>query len=135
MNHPTNPTEKGLRCEILTGSGDYSNDGLSSHVQEVTLLDPTLTELTTELRQRRGFAVALHAPTSKAPGVRLTETRPGYLVARPDGDRQPGTVGWMASGAYIVSNDGRFATLTGSPRPIPLHDRTEATEQYSLHSD
>jgi hypothetical protein len=120
---------RGLVADILVGRYHAANGGISERVHRVTILDPSLTN-TTDAR----FLSALRPATVDAPAVVLGETTPGYLVARPCGDQPEDSVGWMASGAWIVSDDYRFAELTGSTRPIPLHDRTETAAQYAALS-
>lgn len=130
--------QPGLRCTLLVpADGSCANGGLSNRteVRDVILQDPALAGMTADMKRRGQFPVRLWEPTQDCPAVRLAQTTPGYIVARPV-ERPAGAVGPMASGAYIVSHDDRFAKLTGGERPIPLHDRFETPEQYrALSSD
>lgn len=129
---PPTKVAQGITCDVLTNGSDYSNGGLSSRVRRVTLLDPRLDEITAQIKARGDFPVRLWEPTDSAPAVHLAETAPGYLVARPSEPRSGDKViGPMSGGAWIIGTDRtRWEMLTGSPRPIPLHDRYETAEQY-----
>lgn len=99
--------ERGLTCSIYRPSGgDCSNGGLSSRVDQVTLVGPGIPEI--------------FAATDAAPAVELGRSG-GAVNARPVG--RDGTW-WMFGGCFIYSSDGRFP----SRGPIPLHDRSESSD-------
>lgn len=112
--------ERGFRAEILTGPFHAPNGGLSAQVQRVTIVGLDVPE-----------DCRIAAPSKDAPAVVLGETAPGYRVLRPAGGRLPGTVGWMASGAYVHSSDSRWRDVAGTKLPLPLHDRTETVADYN----
>jgi hypothetical protein len=136
MTKPVVEPERGLMCWVLTTAGsDCSNGGISAAHRNAVLLDERLAKLTETMKNRGRVPVRLWPSSADSPPIRLGETAPGYLVARP-ATSPAGLLGPMASGAWIVSDDPRFAALTGSHRPIPLHDRFETQALYdALSSD
>lgn len=54
----------------------------------------------------------------------------GPKVFEPFLDKPSGTLGFMYAGAKVISNDPKFALLTGSQEPQMLRDRWETPEQY-----
>jgi len=133
---------KGLRASIYKENGrDYSNGGISSRVNEVTIVGRDI--------DRVGGAI--FEPTVDAPAVvlvRRTMTRNGgyrrrvidpatgsikheyvgetyeYVHAEPLQQHELGL--WlMNGGTYIATSDSRFNEATGGHGPIALHDRYE----------
>lgn len=126
---------QGIICDILTDGRSYSNGGISATHKRVTLIGPEIEQATRQIKAAGNYPMTLHAPSADAPAVRLCTTSPNYLVAEPT-EKPSGAVGPMSGGTWIVSSDRRrWEILTGSHRPIPLHDRFETTEQYRLNSD
>ena len=106
----------GLTCQIFRWSlGDCSNAGISSRVQQVTLIG-------------LGPEAEIFKPTLERPAVRLVKRQIGreiYLHAEPVERPQwvettrASCVGPMHGGTFIYSSDNRFP----SSYPIALHDR------------
>lgn len=105
---------KGMVAEILTGPYHSPNGGISATHQQVLVVGANVP---------RVFAAG------DLPVVEVGETLPGHTVLRPV-DRPDGAVGPMASGAYVVTSDGRWP-FAG---PVPLHDRFETPAQYDVLS-
>jgi hypothetical protein len=104
---------RGLICEIYRRTGEFSNGGISSRCQAVTLVD---------------IGVDLFDPVADRPAVKLVKRNFGnrvYLHAEPL-EQPTGLVGPMAGGTFIYSCDSRFP----SDYPIALHDRWETEQQY-----
>lgn len=132
---PPSKLTQGVICDILTDGQSYSNGGISAWHKRVTLIGPEIEQATRQIKAAGHYPVTLHAPTADAPAVRLCTTAPNYLVAEPV-EKPDGAVGPMTGGTWIVANDQRrWRILTGSHRPIPLHDRFETVEQYRLNSN
>lgn len=103
---------RGLRCNIYRPAhGNYSNGGLSSRVDQVTLVGPEIH--------------GPFAPSEDAPAVELRRLG-GVLNAKPVDDPR----WWMFGGCFIYTSDSRFP----SNAPIALHDRTETSEESELLS-
>lgn len=112
---------KGLHCSIFkaAGWGDCSNNGISNHVKEVTLVGPGIPEI--------------FEPSEDAPAVRCRNRvvyGKTYTHAIPIDGKNPENVGWMMGGCFIWTSDSRFP----ADYPIPLHDRQETYKQYKMLS-
>jgi hypothetical protein len=102
---------KGFIAEIFKSAklGDGSKNGVSSKVNQVTIIDRRLPQF--------------YEPTEDAPAVTIhTRTFNGvdYIYAKPieiKGKRG------MMGGTFIYTCDSRFTDI--SRYPIPLHDRVE----------
>lgn len=110
----------GLICSILESKwiGNCSNGGISSKHKAVVLVD----------------AAGPFKPSDDMPGVKLVRRMlfgKEYIHAEPLEAPPADHVGWMASGCYIQSCDGRFP----HEYPIPLHDRSESQKLYDSMSD
>lgn len=114
-------TVKGLRAEIVKSPrGDYSNGGVSSRFDEVTLVGPEFT--------------GPFEPTESAPPLRLVKRvlGSGRVLFHFEPLAKPlGAVGPMFGGAYVASSDSRFTeAVEGMYGAVPLHDRFETPAQY-----
>lgn len=130
IEKPKSAPTRGLMADVLTGWSHSPNGGISARVRKVVILDDRLLEGDAAYDRYGEFVSKLWEPSENMPAVTLDQTLPGYIVALPGDPVPAGHVGYMASGAWIVSSDRRFRELTGSGRPIPLHDRTETNAQY-----
>lgn len=108
-----------LRCEVLKGPyGDCSNGGISEKNEYVILTDES------------------DAPEeiNGTPTVKLVRRNIAgeYLHIEPRKECPKDHVGYMMGGCYIMGS-----TSMGFPSkyPLPLHDRTETTEQYRILSN
>lgn len=123
---PTRKGPSGIRASIYKDSGrDYSNGGVSSFTDEVTVILP----------EGGPFE-----PTEAAPAVEFVRRTIGGRAAHyfrpvegPEGHER--MVGPMAGGTYLGSSDSRFSDLTGMYGAVPFHDRYETTEQYRALSN
>lgn len=121
----------GLSADIFKHNGrDFSNSGISSVVNEVTVVNvPGAAE-----------------PTVAAPAVLLVpgnlpntaKVVPATLVGDSYVQTRRGC-GPMAGGCFVSTSDSRFSSavqaLTGSRSSVaPLHDRYETQEQYDALS-
>lgn len=116
---------RGIRAHIYkTGTTDFSNDGLSNHFDEVTVIGPGVP--------------SANPVTDAAPAVTLGSLHglDGVSVhAAPVTDGN-GTRWSMFGGAFIWSEDSRWKTITGTKGPIQLHDRYETViDDYTIASD
>lgn len=111
---------KGLPCYIYRHrKDDFSNGGISSAAQSVTLIG-------------LGPNTEIFEPTPERPAVQLIKRQIGrqtYLHAQPL-EQPKGMVGPMAGGTFIYSSDSRFP----SDYPIALHDRYETQVEYDALS-
>lgn len=95
---------------------DCSNNGISKHCNEVTLIGEGIPEH--------------YEPTPEKPALRLVKGAYDTIIAVPV--HQPANcVGPMAGGAFIYCSDARFSDAVGKLLgrsfygAIPLHDRFE----------
>ena len=115
---------KGTRGRIFKHDGaDYSNHGISSRCNEVTIVTDT-----PKVRQDEATALA--------PAVRIIARTFGNRTiyhAEPVDAVDGNSVGYMAGGTYINIDqiDVPGLDIYGL---IPLHDRVETVEQYAAFS-
>lgn len=118
------PTQ-GLRANIYrTARGDFSLGGISSRVDEVTIVGTEYRDGGTQFVPMR----APHSVTEDAPAVVLVVRRLFGRIRtvsvepyQPDG---PG-LHYMAGGTYVATSDSRFGDVTGFYGAVSLHDRHE----------
>lgn len=109
---------KGMSVYIFKNEGrSFSNNGLSSKVDKVTLIPspdfPDIPEL---------FEASEDAPPVAMVKRQLFGGKPPYLTAYPvDEDGNIDSSMRMAGGCYISCCDSRFP----AEYPVPLHDRKE----------
>lgn len=131
---------KGLRADVLKHKGgDCSNGGLSSRVDEVTIVG-LIPDGESAARPMPEDAQVFEPSETAPPVVLVAKTFSfggPYVSARP---AEPGEgVGPMMGGCYIASSDSRFsstvAVLTGDKTigAVPLHDRYESAAQYASY--
>ena len=117
MSTPSTPTA-GLIADIYRhGSADYSNGGISSRAQRVTVVGEGIDKV---------FSVRPDAPAVKL--VHRTFGSRTIVHAEPVESPPEGHVGWMAGGTYIVG-DSRVGRAAGIYGAISLHDRSERFPQ------
>jgi hypothetical protein len=111
----------GLRADIYRGPyGDCSGGGISSRVNQVTIIDPRI-EGPSE-------------PSDDAPAVRLVTRYFGgepYHHLEPI-DKPEGMLGPMMGGTYVATPDSRLRRVVEGA--IPLHDRFETADEYRSYS-
>lgn len=115
----------GLRADIYRNSaypdGDTSNGGISSRVNQVTIID--------------GRINGPSEPSDEAPAVRIVERMLGgepYYHLEPY-DRPEGKLGPMMGGTYVATPDSRLRRIAPSG-VLPLHDRFETPDEYRSYS-
>lgn len=114
---------KGLRADIYKHSGqDFSNGGISSRCNEVTIVGPGIPEV--------------HEANEHAPAVRINVRQiGGPVVSLEPVDKPSGVVGPMAGGCYVGTCDSRLREAIGFYGAVSLHDRFETQEQYNRLCD
>lgn len=123
--HEPHPTEQGgIRLSIYKDRGrNYSNGGLSSKTDEVTLVGPGI---------RGPFK-----PTPESPAVKVVTYNTGsrkHVHIEPVEPCPAGYVGYMAGGSYVATTDSRFSEATGFYGAVSFHDRTETPAEYEALS-
>jgi hypothetical protein len=109
---------RGIRAAIYKGPYHSPNGGLSSRVDHVTLTGPGVPEV--------------DEPSDAAPEVWLETQRSGHRFASPADGRPADSVGWMASGAYIMGEwSSPWRATFGDGVMIQLHDRSETAAAYA----
>ena len=101
------------------GDSDCTNKGLSSRFVQFVLIGDGIPKL---------FEASDIVPALKL--VRRTIYGKEYLHAEPMNPVPEDSVGWMFGGNFIYTSDARFP----NKYPIPIHDRSETSEQYDLMS-
>lgn len=119
MTHYTH----GIPGQILRGQFHSPNEGISAYYEDVIIVGANVPPL--------------RPVTDRAPAVVIGETLPGYVVLWPDVPVPAGSVGYMASGAYVAPTEGRqeWRKVFGHYGAIPLHDRIETQAQYDANFD
>lgn len=114
--------------------GDTSNEGLSSQVEEVTVVNA---DGPSEPDERRPAVMVVKGAYPGLARVIEAERLEGAgWVAK----RDPYLLGPMFGGAYVACSDARFTrlveTITGAPfyGAVPLHDRWETPAEYEQMS-
>lgn len=119
---------RGLTADLYRSSlSDSSNGGISSTVDEVTIVGP-------EIDAAHGN---IFPPSEDAPAVRivkLTIMGHEYVHLEPVEPVPAGHVGYVAGGTFVYTPDSRFREATGVHYPVPLCDRTDTLEQYRVLS-
>jgi hypothetical protein len=115
---------KGIRADIYRArtNNDGSNGGLSSRVDQVTIID--------------GRIDGPFEPSDDAPAVRLVERMLNgapYYHLEPF-DRPEGKLGPMMGGTYVATPDSRLRRIAPSG-VLPLHDRFETQAEYDSYSN
>lgn len=116
------PTE-----DPLGFGNDTSNNGVTSLArcpkQRAILLDEDEPALSTvpeghvvlRLKRRTGWMGNIAVPVELPPEGRYA--------------------GPMFGGCFVYSSDSRFAKLTGTHNPLPVHDRFETWDHYRMNAD
>lgn len=116
---------RGIRAHIYkSGTADFSNDGLSNHFHEVTIIGPGVPSVS--------------PVTDIAPAVTLGSLHSidGVTVSAAPVTNGNGTRWSMFGGAFLWSEDSRWKTITGTKGPIQLHDRYETvSDDYAIACD
>ncbi len=102
---------RGLRASIYKDKGrDWSNSGLSSTVDEVTIIGEGIPPI---------FEATPDAPAVRVVSRRLFGGRETYVHIEPQAPGQ-----YMMGGCFIHTSDSRFRELVNR-YPVALHDRQE----------
>lgn len=124
----------GLIASIYKDNGqDWSNGGISSRVNEVTVVnidgpfEPTEDRPAVLLVPGNVMGTAKIVPAIQTIGDAWVENHPS------------GSVGPMMGGCYVATSDSRFSRavkdVTGNrlwSGAVPLHDRFESPSQYNM---
>lgn len=128
----------GLTVDIYKHGGqDFSNGGLSSDHDEVTIVNVSGPYEPTPERPAVLLVAGSRAGIAKVIPAVEHENGQGGWAALSD----PGSVGPMMGGCYVASPDSRFATaveaIVGGRfyGAVPLHDRFETPAEYAAYSD
>ena len=131
----------GLIVDVLKrGTGGASNGGVSSKVDDVTLVECMGRPVDGPFEptpERPAVAIVpgnLPGTVKAVPVEQVVEGNRvrGYRLAKPDGSLGP-----MMGGSFIHTSDARFAEALGEgagARPVALHDRFETQAQYDALS-